>query len=119
MEIFFKILAVILAGIAAYFLWAGNKDGAFLAGVFGAVAFFLSVRFQVKGRLAEREEERIRREEAEELEERFAAAPPSPLRLEDQPAHEHFDELPKTSDEQRTTNNEQRTTHDKQRTKSL
>ncbi|MEP6901479.1 MAG: hypothetical protein ABJA66_06990 [Actinomycetota bacterium] len=67
MERLFQILAVILAGVAAYFLWKGNPDAGFVSVVFGAVSFFLSVRFQVKVRLdqraAEREEEEKRREE--------------------------------------------------------
>ena len=46
MERIFQIVAVILAGIAAYFLWQGNGDGAFVSGVLGAVSFFLSIRFQ-------------------------------------------------------------------------
>jgi len=58
MEIAFKMLAVILAGVAAYFLWRGNADRAFVAAVLGAVSFFLSVRFQVKERLRQREAER-------------------------------------------------------------
>ena len=57
MERFFQITAVILIGVAAYFLWNGNKDGVFVAAVLGAVAFFLSIRFQVKGRLKQRENE--------------------------------------------------------------
>jgi len=57
MERLFQISAVILIGIAAYFLWSGNKDGVFIAAVLGAVAFFLSVRFQVKGRLKLQETE--------------------------------------------------------------
>ena len=69
MELFFKALAVILAGVAAYFLWQGNSDGGFVAAVLGAVAFFLSVRFQVKARnearFAEEEEKRRRGEEEE------------------------------------------------------
>ncbi|HEY0460299.1 MAG TPA: hypothetical protein VGC97_14265 [Pyrinomonadaceae bacterium] len=74
MDITFKILAVILAGVAAYFLWQGNADRAFAAAVFGAVSFFLSVRFQVRGRLNQREAERM---EAEETEEDFdSEAPP-------------------------------------------
>jgi hypothetical protein len=60
MERFFQVLAAILAGIAAYFLWTGNGDSAFVSGVLGAVSFFLSVRFQVK------ERNRIREEAAEE-----------------------------------------------------
>jgi uncharacterized membrane protein len=55
MERLFQILAVILIGVAAYFLWTGNKDGTFIAAVLGAVAFFLSIRFQVKERLKQRE----------------------------------------------------------------
>jgi hypothetical protein len=54
MDRIFQIAAVIFGGIAAYFLWAGNNDGAFVAAVVGCVAFFLSVRFQVKTRNAER-----------------------------------------------------------------
>lgn len=72
MERFFQIAAVILAGIAAYFLWNGNADGAFVSAVFGTVSFFLSVRFQVKNRLKEREiereEEEMRRRGDEEQE---------------------------------------------------
>lgn len=50
MDRLFQIVAVMLAATAAYFLWAGNKDGAFVAVVLGCVAFFLSIRFQVKER---------------------------------------------------------------------
>ncbi len=66
MERFFQITAVILIGVAAYFLWNGNTDGAFIAAVLGAVAFFLSVRFQVKERLKRKEaDEASGREDAE------------------------------------------------------
>ena len=47
----FQIVAVILAGIAAYFLWVENKDGVFVAIVLAACSFFLSIRFQAKARL--------------------------------------------------------------------
>ena len=47
-----------MAGAAAYFLWVANKDGAFVSAVLGCVAFFLSIRFQVKERNRIREEER-------------------------------------------------------------
>ena len=57
-ERIFQIVAVILAGIAAYFLWDGNKDGAFVSAVLGCVAFFLSIRFEVKERNSQREQER-------------------------------------------------------------
>lgn len=50
MERIFQIAAVILAGVAAYFLWSDNGDGAFVSAVAGCVCFFLSVRFQVKER---------------------------------------------------------------------
>ncbi len=65
MERLFQLLAVILAGVAAYFLWAGNYDGAFVSAVLGSVAFFLSVRFQVKERNRIRELERQMRKENE------------------------------------------------------
>ncbi|MDQ3710674.1 MAG: hypothetical protein M3388_00405 [Acidobacteriota bacterium] len=55
MERFFQVLAVILIGVAAFFLWRGNTDGVFISAVLGAVSFFLSVRFQVKERLKKRE----------------------------------------------------------------
>ena len=58
MDRLFQILAVILAGFAAYFLWSGNNDWAFVAAVSGCVAFFLSVRFQVKERNRIRDLER-------------------------------------------------------------
>lgn len=58
MDRIFQVAAVILAGAAAYFLWAGNKDGAFVSAVLGCVAFFLSIRFQVKERNKTREAER-------------------------------------------------------------
>lgn len=60
MERVFQIAAVVLAGAAAYFLWTGNKDGAFVSAVLGCVAFFLSIRAQVK------ERNRIREAEAAE-----------------------------------------------------
>lgn len=53
----FQIAAVILIGIAAFFLWKGSNDGLFVAAVLGAVCFFLSIRFQVRERLSEREKE--------------------------------------------------------------
>ena len=58
MERIFQVVAVIFAGVAAYFLWSGNNDGAFVSAVLGCVAFFLSIRFQVKERNRIRVEER-------------------------------------------------------------
>ena len=54
---FFQIVAVILAGIAAYFLCLENKDGVFVAIVLAACSFFISIRFQAKERLDKREGE--------------------------------------------------------------
>ena len=56
MVLAFQILAVVLAAIAAYFLYSENTDAMFAAAVFGAVSFFLSIRFQVKERLRKRQE---------------------------------------------------------------
>ena len=61
----FQLVAVIFAIAAAYFWWSGNSDGLFVAAVLGAVAFFLTVRFQVKDRLKTREIERLAREEGD------------------------------------------------------
>jgi len=101
MERFFQILAVILAGVAAYFIWQGNADRAFASATFGAVAFFLSIRFQVKERIkireAEREEEERRREEEE-----FEEFEDESSQLNEMPAKEQFD------NEQRKTDNEQK-----------
>jgi hypothetical protein len=63
MELVFRIIAVILIGIAVFFWWQGNTDGLFISTVLGAVSFFLSVRFQVKDRLRQREAEREEEEE--------------------------------------------------------
>ncbi|MGE0654643.1 MAG: hypothetical protein AB7P09_03345 [Pyrinomonadaceae bacterium] len=46
----FQIAAVVLAAGAGYFLWVRNSTGAFLCAVLGCVAFFLSIRAQVKTR---------------------------------------------------------------------
>lgn len=55
---FFQIFAVVLAAIAFYSYLQNNIDYMFGAAVLGAVSFFLSIRFQVKGRLTARELER-------------------------------------------------------------
>jgi len=73
MERIFQVSAGALAVAAAYFLWTGNRDGAFVSAVLGCVAFFLSVRAQVKARNAVREAER---EAAYEIE-ATAASPES------------------------------------------
>jgi hypothetical protein len=58
MERVFQILAVLLALVGAYFLWSGNKDYGFVSIVFACVAFFLSIRVQVKERNRLREAEK-------------------------------------------------------------
>jgi len=62
-ERIFQILAVILIGIAAYFLWLGNNEGVFISAVVGAVCFFLSIRFAAKERLKNIDEEIADKEE--------------------------------------------------------
>jgi hypothetical protein len=66
-ERIFQVIAVILAGIAAYFLWTKNNDGAFVSAVLGCVSFFLSVRFQVKERNQARDAERVSSNDESEL----------------------------------------------------
>lgn len=68
MERFFQILAVVLAGIAAFFLWKRNGDGAFISAVLAAISFFLSIRFQVKERNKRKDTEMQRELEQEEPE---------------------------------------------------
>ena len=56
MKLLFQIVAVILTGFAAYFLWKGDTDGVFISIVLAAVSFLLSLRFQIKARMKQREE---------------------------------------------------------------
>jgi hypothetical protein len=62
MERLFQLLAVVLAGVAAYFIFTGRPDAAFVTAVLGACAFFLAIRFPMK------ERNRIRRAEKEAAE---------------------------------------------------
>jgi hypothetical protein len=103
MERIFQILAAILAGVAAYFLWQGNTDRAFIAAVFGAVAFFLSFRFQagerMKQRAAELEEEELRGEAEEERDEEFDEVSESGApQLNEIPAQEQVNNGQRTTD---------------------
>ena len=94
MESIFRILAVIFIGIAAFFLiWRNDAETGFIAAILGAVSFFLSLRFQVKGRLQQQDEERRRKEDEENVEPDLL---PDDLALDDQ------------IDEQRTTDTEQK-----------
>ena len=54
----FQILAVALAIAAAFFIWRGELDTAFVTGVLAVCAFFLSIRFAFKIRVSERDIER-------------------------------------------------------------
>jgi hypothetical protein len=58
----FQIVAAVLIGVAAFFLWQGNYEGVFVSAVLSSVCYFLSFRFQVKERLDIREAERLERE---------------------------------------------------------
>lgn len=57
MENVFKAAVVVFVAAAAAFYYFGNMDGVFVCVVLACLSFFLSVRVQVKGRLAERERE--------------------------------------------------------------
>jgi hypothetical protein len=52
----FQILAVGLIAAAAFFLWRGEMDTAFVTGVLGICSFFLAVRFTFRQRVTERAE---------------------------------------------------------------
>ena len=61
----FQVLAAALILVAAYFLYKGQTDIAFVTGVLAVCAFFLSVRFILKPRASGRniERERLRAEQ--------------------------------------------------------
>lgn len=75
MERLFQILAVILAGLAAFLYWKGSTDGLYLATVAACVSFFLSIRFQVKERNKMREAELAAAEMFEEEQNEQGDAP--------------------------------------------
>ncbi|MFM9905976.1 MAG: hypothetical protein ACKVQJ_15545 [Pyrinomonadaceae bacterium] len=54
MERVFQIAAVILAGIAAFFLWRGETESVFVSIVLCAVAYLVSLRFKVRARIKQR-----------------------------------------------------------------
>ena len=58
----FQILAVALAIAAAFFVWRGDIDTAFVIGVLAVCAFFLSIRFSFKTRVSDRDIERYANE---------------------------------------------------------
>jgi len=53
MERVLQIAAVVLVIAAAYFLWRGVTDWAFTFGVLAACSVLVSIRFQIKTRIAE------------------------------------------------------------------
>lgn len=57
METLFKVLAVILLGVAAVFFWLKNWDAVFASAVLSVCAYFLSIRFQFKARVDRRKKE--------------------------------------------------------------
>ena len=67
MERLLQILAVILLGIAAFFLWRDDSDWLFACVVLSICAFFLGMRFRIKGHMRQREAEKIPAELVEPL----------------------------------------------------
>ncbi len=63
----FRVAAVTFIAIAAYFLWSDNRDGMFVTAVLGAASYFISLRFQTKDRLKNRDLERPDEAESEIL----------------------------------------------------
>lgn len=47
----FQILAVVLAGAAAFLFWRGDSDMTFIVAVLAACSFLLSIRYQMKARI--------------------------------------------------------------------
>ncbi|MBX7173713.1 MAG: hypothetical protein K1X72_22275 [Pyrinomonadaceae bacterium] len=68
-EFTFKILAVVLLGVAAFFLWLNNMDGVFVSAVIGAVCFFVSIRFQITEKSNRKDAETQRNSESGKEEE--------------------------------------------------
>lgn len=65
LERIFQAAALMLAILAGYFFWFGDRDASFIAAVLGSVSFFLSVRSQVAARNKIRESERFAADETE------------------------------------------------------
>lgn len=62
MALLFQIVAAILFGVAAFFLWKGELDAVFVSAVLSAVAFLMGIRFQVKARIRQRKAEELEAE---------------------------------------------------------
>ncbi|GIU81889.1 MAG: hypothetical protein D6687_01845 [Acidobacteria bacterium] len=56
MILFFKLLSIFFILASVYFLlWRGEVENAFVSAVFGSLAFFISIRFEIKKRMSERQ----------------------------------------------------------------
>lgn len=66
MTIIVQIVAVVLAGFAAYFLWIDNVDWSLALFAFAVCSYFLGMRFQIKARLDERKAAELLQREQEE-----------------------------------------------------
>lgn len=77
MDKLFIVLALILAAAAAYFLWRGNGETAFILVALAVVSYFLNMRMQIKGRLRKYEAEELDRQDAEENARRAELTAPS------------------------------------------
>lgn len=64
MSSLFIIISINCFLIAAFFLWRGNLDVAFVVGTLGIVAWFLNIRFKLKAAIRENE-----KKESEDFEE--------------------------------------------------
>jgi len=68
----FQILAVVLAGVAAFFFWQNNSDWAFAFGVLAICSFFLSIRYQYKARIQTRQDAAVVEDEEKSEEQDLA-----------------------------------------------
>lgn len=57
LERIFHVAAAVLVLAAGYSLWEGDHERVFVFAVLGSLSFFIGFRFQVKQRLAERDEQ--------------------------------------------------------------
>ncbi|NNE99131.1 MAG: hypothetical protein HKN25_08945 [Pyrinomonadaceae bacterium] len=72
MERFFQILAVVLIGIAAFFLWTEKYDAGFVTAVLACLSFLISTRFPVKERVKKRNAKIMQRQIEADKEKREA-----------------------------------------------
>jgi len=62
----FQFLAVVLTGVAALLFWRRDSDTTFVAAVLAACSFLLSIRYQMKARIAERSNLKARENDTED-----------------------------------------------------